>query len=128
MAKFQLQIETEHALLFLYDPTAALGDTPPDLRYKLAEISKNGVSFCVLHYEDGASVVTISDKDCDLGGSQFAHGTIETPGGVLALTDSYNFTYINVPVPEGAQNVGVWADAGTNPTWIWVKLDKIREC
>lgn len=127
MAKFQLQIETEHALLFLLDPTAPLDDTPPDLRDQLADISRSGVSFRVLHYVDGATLVTISDKDCDLGGTQFANGMIDAPGGILALTDSHNFTYINVPVPAEPQNLAVWADADTNPVWVWIKLERIRE-
>jgi hypothetical protein len=109
MAKFQLQFETEHAILFLGDPNAA-NRKPPKLRNELAAISRDGVSLCVLSYVDGASLVTISDRHCELGGTRYADGVLDTPSGVLALTDSYNFSYINVPVPQGSQTVEVWAD------------------
>jgi hypothetical protein len=126
MAKFQFQLETEHPVLFLCDSTASAGRAP-ELRNELAVISNDGVSFCVLSYVDGASLVTISDKHCELGGTRFADGVLNAPSGVLALTDAYNFRYINVPVPEGTQTVEVWADAMFNPNWVWIKLEHIRE-
>lgn len=126
MAKFQFQFETEHAVLFLCDPNVSDGPAL-EPRKELAVISKVGVSFRVLSYVDGATLVTISDRHCELGGTRIADGVIKTPSGVLALTDSYNFRYINVPVPEGAQAVEVWADEISNPNWVWIKLEHIRE-
>ena len=126
MAKFQCQFDTEHPVLFLYDPAFA-EVTPPDLRDPLAAITEKGISFCVLPYVDGASEVTISDKDCDRGGTLYASGMVTAPSGVLALTDSASFRYINIPVPKGSQAVEVWADSKTNPDWVWIKLHSIRQ-
>jgi hypothetical protein len=126
MAKFQFQFETEHAILFLCDPTVSDGK-PLELRNEMATISRGGVSFQVLSHLDGTSLVTISDRHCEFGGTRYAYGVLNSPSGVLALTDSYNFRYINVPVPQGTQTVEVWADAISNPNWVWIKLEHIHE-
>lgn len=126
MAKFQFQFETEHPILFLCDSTAPTAPVP-ELGDKIAVVSNDGVSFCVLSYVDGASLVTITDKHCELDGTRFADGVLNTPSGVLALSDSANFKYINIPVPKGSQSVEIWADELLNPTWVWIKLERIRE-
>jgi hypothetical protein len=80
----------------------------------------------VLAYVDGASLVTITDAATEIGGKEVFHGTIESATGVLTVTDSAAFRYLNIPVPVGCISVDIWADDDRTPDWVWIKLGAIR--
>jgi hypothetical protein len=75
----------------------------------------------VLSYVDGASLVTVTDRDCEAGGTKMFSGSISAPTGVVTLSDSSSFRYLNIPVPKGLVVIDVWADDDKNPDWVWVK-------
>jgi hypothetical protein len=125
VARFQMQIATTHPILFLSDDVPK--PTVPDVDGRtFASASDNCLYFGVLSDVDGASLVTISDQDCTMGGTKLFSGSIQASTGVLTLTDSGAFRYLNIPVPTGPVFVEVWADDDRNPEWVWVKLDAIR--
>lgn len=47
------------------------------------------------------------------------------PSGVVTLTDSNAFRYVNVSVPEGRLTVDLWAEDDRNPEWVWIQLGGI---
>ncbi|MEO7680846.1 MAG: hypothetical protein ABIS14_09170, partial [Sphingomonas sp.] len=54
------------------------------------------------------------------------YGAIDAPSGIVTLTDSSNFPYLNIPVPEGRVTVHVWAENDRHPDWVWLQLDAFR--
>ena len=119
MAKFQIQITTEHAVLFLMDATPGVA-IPPDAGAASVTATDNCLAFWVLSYVDGASVVTITDKPCETSGIELFSGSINAPSGVITLSDSSAFEYLNVPVPKGRSKIKLWADDTQNPEWVWI--------
>jgi hypothetical protein len=125
MAKFQMQVETAHPLLFLAD-SASTVSIPDDTGAAFVTATSDCLAFWVLAFVDGASLVTISDKACVAGGVCQFRGAIYAPSGIVTLMDSSTFRYLNVPVPEGSVSISVWADDGRNPEWVWLQLGEIR--
>ena len=125
MPKFQVQIETEYPILFLSNasPDARFPDVTGDT---FASASDDCIGFYVLSYVDGASLVTVTDEECDAGGKEVFAGVINALTGILTVSDSSNFRYLNIPVPAGAVSVRIWADHESTPEWVWVKLAEIR--
>jgi len=125
MARFQVQIETRHPILFLSDasPNATL---PASTSGAFATATADCLCFHVLSHVDGASVVTVSDEDCDDGGTKMFSGALDASTGVLTVSDSTLFRYLNIPVPSGRVPVEIWADDDQNPDWVWIKLGAIR--
>jgi hypothetical protein len=70
--------------------------------------------------------VTVTDKDCPTGGQKFFAGVIHSATGRLAVSDTATFQYLIIPVPRGQVAVDIWADDERNPTWVWIKLGRIR--
>jgi hypothetical protein len=76
-----------------------------------------------MHYIDGASEVTITDRDCERDdGSKLWSGGLSVTTGVVMLSDSSGFHYLNVPASAGHVEIDIWADDETNPEWVWIKL------
>jgi hypothetical protein len=125
MTRFQMQIATEHPVLFLYDASSNVM-FPDNTGQSFAAATTNCLCFYVLSYVDGASVVTVTDEECEVGGKEMFSGAIEASTGVLTVSDSNSFRYLNVPVPSGRVSVNVWADDEKNPDWVWIKLGAIR--
>jgi hypothetical protein len=125
MAKFQMQVETAHPLLFLAD-SSPIVSIPDEVAAQFVTTTRDCLAFWVLAYVDGASLVTISDEACDAGGTCQFSGAIYAPSGIVTLMDSTTFRYLNVPVPEGNVCVSVWADDDQNPEWVWLQLGAIR--
>ncbi|MGO4740180.1 hypothetical protein AB4099_26780 [Bosea sp. 2KB_26] len=125
MAKFEMQIDTAHPVLFLADSAPAVS-VPPDVSAAFVTAADDCLAFWVLSHVDGASLVTIADESCKADGPKLFSGSINAPSGVVTLTDSSSFRYLNVPVPEGRVSVDLWADNDQNPEWVWVQLGAIR--
>lgn len=125
MAKFAMQIETAHPLLFLADSTP---DTafPAEIGMSFAVASEGCVAFAVLSFVDGATLVTVTDEACASSSPKLFSGSIAAPSGIVTLMDSSLFDYLNIPVPEGPLGINIWADDAENPDWVWVQLDAIR--
>jgi len=125
MARFQMRIETPHPILFLQDssPDARL---PDSVGPSFATATSDCLCFNVLSHVDGATLVTVSDEDCESGGARLFSGALDVPTGVLTVADSTLFRYLNVPVPAGRVAVDIWADDENNPDWVWIKLGAIR--
>jgi hypothetical protein len=124
MSKFQMQIETEHPILFVSDASPNV-TYPDNTRESFATATADCVCFYVLSHVDGASLVTVTDEECEAGGKAMFSGTIEASTGVLTVTDSTSFHYLNIPVPTGSVSVSIWADGDQNPDWVWIKLGAI---
>ena len=127
MAKFEMQAETEHAILFLADSGLDVSIPQSDwLRLPCA--TADCLCFPVLAYVDGASVVTVTDEErSNAGDGKFLFScVIESKTGVLSLFDSSAFSYLNIPVPVGQSSIHVSADDEQNPSWVWLKLGAIR--
>jgi hypothetical protein len=120
-----MQIATEHPVLFLSDegPHVTVPDVTGDT---FACSSIDCLSFYVLAYVDGASLVIVTDQTCDRGGTKVFTGTIATRSGVLIVNDSYRFAYLRIPVPPGEVPVEIWAADDRNPEWVWLKVGAIR--
>lgn len=114
MSKFQVQIETTHPILFLSDASPNV-KFPDNTGQSFATATANCLCFYVLSYVDGASLVTVSDEKCDAGGKEVFTGVIEASTGVLTMSDSASFHYLNIPVPPGPVSVDIWADDDRNP-------------
>lgn len=125
MIKFAMQIDTAHPILFLTDsgPDCSV---PPDTSAAFVTTADKCLCFWVLAYVDGASLVTIADAPCPCEGVKLFHGTINAPSGVIALMDSSNFRYLNIPVPAGQVTADVWAEDERHPEWVWIQLGAIR--
>jgi hypothetical protein len=125
MPIFQMQIETEHPVLFLSDsgPDVAI---PADTGEVFATCTADCICFWVLSYVDGASLVTIADRDCELDGLKLFSGSIAVRSGTVSVSDSSSYRYLNIPVPAGDVAVDIWADDDKSPEWVWVKLGAIR--
>lgn len=126
MSKFQMQIETEFPILFLSDASPNV-IFPDNTGQSFATATSNCLCFFVLSHVDGASLVTVTDEECQAGGKRMFSGTLEASTGVLTVSDSTPFYYLNIPVPTGRISVGIWADDDTNPEWVWIKLGAIRD-
>lgn len=125
MPGFQMQIETRHPILFLSDASPDV--TIPDVtEQSFAVASADCLCFCVLSFVDGASLVTVTDRECDIGGTKLFSCVLETSTGILTVGDSEAFEYLRIPVPIGPVPVNVWADEESNPDWAWTKLGAIR--
>ncbi|MER8477799.1 hypothetical protein [Mesorhizobium sp. M1163] len=120
-----MQIETAHPILFLSD-SSPLVSIPDNAGEIFATATSDCLCFCGLSFVDGATLVTITDQNCEGGGAKFFCGTIDVPSGVATLSDSSSFRYVNIPVPPGPVSIEVWADNDQNPDWVWVKLGAIR--
>lgn len=125
MSKFQMQIETEHPVLFLSDASPNV-TVPAYADQSFATATADCLCFSVLSYVDGASLVTVADEQCESGGKVMFSGAIEAPTGVLTVTDSASFRYLNIPVPPGRVTIDVWANHDIHPDWVWIKLGAIR--
>ena len=125
MALFQMQVDTAHPVLFLSDPSS-IGAYLPDTSATFVTSTEDCLAFWVLAYVDGASLVTISDEACKTGGEIMFSSAINSPSGIVSLSDSSNFRYLNVPVPEGRVTVRVWAENARHPEWVWLQLGAIR--
>ena len=100
MSAFQMQIATEYPVLFLSDDSPHV--TVPNVTGETFACSSiDCLSFYVLAYVDGASLVTVTDQNCDRGGAKVFTGTIATQSGVITVSDSYGFAYLRIPVPFG---------------------------
>lgn len=126
MSKFQMQIETEYPILFLCDASPKV-TCPDNTGQSFAKATADCLCFYVLSHVDGASLVTVTDEECEAGGKEMFSGFIEASTGVLTVTDSTPFHYLNIPVPTGSVSVSVWADDERNPDWVWIKLGAIRD-
>jgi hypothetical protein len=120
-----MQIETDHAVLFLSDSAADIS-IPPDTGQAFVTTTNGCICFWVLSYVDGVSLVTLTDRDCETDGLKLFSGSIDVPSGVVTLSDSGSFRYINVPVPAGRLSIDLWSDHDKHPTWVWIKLGAIR--
>jgi hypothetical protein len=125
MALFQMQVETTHPILFLSD-SSAIGSSLPDTGTTFATATDNCLAFYVLAYVDGASLVTISNEESTAHQEPLFEGFINSPSGILTLSDSRNFRYLNVPVQEGRVGVRVWAEHHQTPDWVWLQVSAIR--
>jgi hypothetical protein len=125
VAKFQMQIDTAHGVLFLAD-SAPVVSIPPDIGTAFATATTDCVAFCVLHYVDGASLVTVTEEACESDDALLFDGAIEASTGVVTLMDSSAFRYLNIPVPEGQITVRIWAEDNRNPEWVWIQLGAVR--
>ena len=125
MARFQMQMDTAHPVMFLAD-SAPIISVPPDTSAAFVTTTHDCLAFWVLSYVDGASIITIADEACDAGGSLLFFGSINASSGVLTLSDSSNFAYINIPVPPGRIDIHVWAEDNQHPEWVWLQLSAIR--
>ena len=126
MPLFQMQIETEHPILFLSDSESTI--SPNVTGHEFVTATHDCLCFLVLSYVDGASLVTVTDKACEAVGQKLFTGNIGAASGTLTVTDSHGFRYLNVPVPVGQLSVEIWADDEKNPDWVWVKLGAIQSC
>ena len=126
MSKFQMQIETEYPILFLADASPKV-TYPDNTGRSFATATADCLCFYVLSHVDGASLVTVTDEECEAGGKEMFSGFIEASTGVLTVTDSTPFHYLNIPVPAGSVSVSIWADDERNPDWVWIKLGAIRD-
>jgi len=120
-----MQIDTEHPLLFLSDAVPNF-DVPPDTSAAFALATRNCLTFWVLSYVDGATRVTIADQPCPNGGRKLFSGSIMSLTGTLTISDSSNFRYLNLPVPEGEVGIRLWAEDDRHPEWVWIELGEIR--
>jgi hypothetical protein len=125
MSMLQMQVDTAHPILFLTDPSA-IGAQLPDTGATFVTTTEDCLAFYVLAYVDGASLVTISDQACEFGGAPLFNGFINSPSGIVTLSDSSNFRYLNMPVPEGRVTVRIWAEHHRHPEWVWLQLGAIR--
>ncbi|WP_442578396.1 hypothetical protein ACSBOB_23070 [Mesorhizobium sp. ASY16-5R] len=120
-----MQIETRHPILFLSD--ASPNVTVPEVTGESFVVaSEDCLCFCVLSFVDGASLVTVTDREDDLGGTKMFSGSLYASTGILAVSDSEAFEYIRIPVPVGQVSVDVWADDHGNTERVWIKLGAIR--
>ncbi|MBB4000480.1 hypothetical protein [Aureimonas pseudogalii] len=126
MAKFQMQVETAHPVLFLTDDASDIL-IPEDTGASFVTVTRNCLTFWVMSFVDGASCVTVSDQACEADGRKLFSGSIDASSGVVTLTDSSGFRYLNVPVPSGRVAISVYADDDRNPDWVWLQLGAIRE-
>lgn len=125
MAKFEMQIETGHPILFIGDSGGDI--TIPDVTEGFATASRDCVAFYVLSYVDGASVVTVSDQACPLPNARHMfHTTIFARSGVLTVSDSAAFSYLNIPTAPDDVQINIWANDAMNPDWVWIQLGSIR--
>ncbi len=120
MAKFQIEMPVEHAILFLSDPAVEVS-IPPDTGASVVTTTADCICFWVAPDVDGDARVTISDQPCEQGERVFS-GTVLTPSRVLSLTDSSVFTHLNLPVSDAETNIDIWMDDPSQPDWAWVKL------
>lgn len=127
MPRFQMQIETAHPILFL-SGSAPNVSIPDNARRAFVSATSDCLYFGVLSFVDGATVVTVTDQNCESGGTKLFSGSINIPSGVATLSDSSSFRYVNIPVPSGPVSIEIWADDDKNPDWVWVKLGAIRNC
>lgn len=125
MPRFQMQIETAHPVLFLSDSAPEVS-IPDDVGQAFATATSDCLCFWVLSFVDGATLVTITDENCEAGGTKLFSGSINVPSGVATLSDSRSFRYVNIPVPPGPVSTEVWADDDKTPDWVWVKLGAIQ--
>lgn len=126
MSKFQMQIATEYPILFLSDASPRV-TYPDNTGQFFATATADCLCFYVLSYVDGASLVTVTDEECEAEGKEMFSGFIEASTGVLTVTDSTPFHYLNIPVPTGSVSVSIWADDERTPDWVWIKLGAIRD-
>lgn len=125
MAKFEMQIDTAHPVLFLAD-SSPIVSIPPNTAAAFVTTTSDCLCFWVLSYVDGASLVTVTDEVCTSGGMKLFSGSLNVPSGVITLMDSSAFRYLNVPVPHGTVLVDIWAENDRHPQWVWVQLSAIR--
>lgn len=123
MPRFQMQMEVEHAILFLSD---AIDDfaIPDNTGSAFVVATADCLAFCVMPDVDGASLVTVTDHDCD-SGTKLWSGTLSVTSGVVTLSDSAAFHYIYLPTPAREVEVDIWADDERYPEWVWIKLSAI---
>lgn len=116
-----MQIATEYPILFLSDskwtPTPEVEDP--------LELTSDCVCLPVLAYVDGASTVTVTDDQSPVEGHRMFAGVIQASSGVLTVSDSYNFCYLNVPVSPGPVSLEIWVDELVNPEWVRIRLGAI---
>jgi len=120
-----MQIETGHPVLFFSDSAGEIS-IPLNTGPAFVTATSDCVCFWVLSFVDGASLVTLSDRECEADGLKLFSGSIDVPSGIATLSDSSSFRYINVPVAAGRLSIDVWADDDNNPEWVWLKLGGIR--
>jgi hypothetical protein len=120
-----MQVETQHPILFLSDASPKV-KFPDDAGRSFVAATTGCLCFYVLSFVDGASVVTVTDEDCESVGKRMFSGRIESASGALTVTDSAAFRYLNIPVPIGSVSVDVWADDDKHPASVWIKLGAIR--
>jgi hypothetical protein len=71
-----MQIATEHPLLFLSDASPKM-TFPDNTGQSFATATTDCLCFSVLSYVDGASLVTVTDEECESGGKEMFSGAIE---------------------------------------------------
>ncbi len=125
MARFEMQMDTAHGVLFLAD-SGSVVSIPPDTGAAFVTTTEDCLAFWVMHYVDGASIVTIADEACQTGNEKLFSGSISAQSGVVTLMDSSTFRYLNVPVPEGPVPIEIWADNDKSPEWVWIQIAAIR--
>ncbi|WP_152613620.1 hypothetical protein [Inquilinus limosus] len=124
MTTFQMQARTEYPVLFLSDP-ASMEAIPGDTGQSFVTATDSCICFWVQSYVDGMSTVILTDAECDRAGIKLFSGSLATPSGVMSLSDSGSFRYINVPVSVGRISVDIWSDDDRYPGWVWIKLTEI---
>ena len=125
MPMFQMRATTEYPVLFLSDP-GIREVVPSDTSAAFVTATDSCICFWVLSYVDGVSTVIVTDADCDRAGRKQFSGSVATPSGVVSVSDSGSFRYINVPATIGRTQVELWSDHDRHPEWIWIKLNEIR--
>ena len=125
MSLLQMKVDTAHPILFLTDPSA-IGAPLPDTGTTFVTSTDDCLAFWVLSYVDGASLVTVSDEASESDRAPVFDGVINSPSGILTLSDSSNFRYLNVPVAEGRVTVRVWAEHQRHPEWVWLQVGAFR--
>ncbi len=120
-----MQIDTAHPVLFFADRVSSFS-VPSDTSGAFATTTDDCLAFWVLAYVDGATLVTVSDQACDASGLCMFDGTIASSTGIVSVSDSSGFEYINVPVPVGPVSVRLTANHDRHLDWVWLELGAIR--
>lgn len=120
-----------HPIIFIFDPSNDSIEVPEYNAERVASSSTSCVSIRTIADVDGDVTATLAMQppiETTIGSVEVFRGTIDTPGGRVALVTSENKTLLEMKVSRPRASVRVLVDDEMHPARIWVEiLDNISD-
>jgi hypothetical protein len=120
----RVSIESDHPIIFLYDPDNSDMEVPAHTRGRLVDFNTTCVAVGTRYRAEGPTDVILCDEAQSANGVLVFEGMIATPNNVIAVNTSERENWISMPTRSAESLLRVWANDRMIPSEIEIRLIK----